>query len=105
MSTTNAELYLAGAYQPMLLYETAELPKLDYPGIETPPKTINIHFLIITASLFIAVITWFNALSHFYEDTFHPVNEENRYQATVLSFGYAVIVTLITIMIYIAYLK
>lgn len=99
MSIIGTELYLAGSYAPSLLYNTLDLPELDYP--ERPhfrDLKINITDIVVTAVIFITIITWFNVLSHLYEDAFHP--GKNGYQTTFLALGYAILVTLISLVIY-----
>lgn len=102
-------LNLVGSSGAVSLSPAEELSDLDYTlalgGVpaETSKSTFNFFLIIVTAMLFITVITWVNVISRFYEDTFNPSNEENRYKTTFLSFGYAIIITLITIFIYILY--
>lgn len=112
MQRISQEPYLVGAYAPSLLFDdTPDLPRFDYPDRIGIPKDSSeasktkklllngIPIIIITALIFIAVVTWFNVFSHFYEDTFHPNNKDDNYLTTKLAFGYAVLVTIITIII------
>lgn len=110
--STNTALYLVGSYQPLLLDQTPDLPNLRGESPDESPKelykykigdSLNIFLIIVTAVTFITIITWFNVLSHLYEDVFNPINKENRYRATFLSLGYAIIVAMIAVFVYILY--
>lgn len=102
-SSINPDLYLVGATAPSILFDTPDLPRFDYPErLEAPRRSTNVFsnipVIVVTALVFITVISWFNVLSHWYEDTFHPPTDNPKnYRTTKLALGYAILVTLISI--------
>ena len=104
-STINPDLYLVGATAPSILFDTPDLPRFDYPErLEAPRRPTNIFsnipVIIVTALVFITIISWFNVLSHWYEDVFHPPDDtRNKYRTTKLALGYALLVTFVSIFV------
>ena len=103
-------LYVAGASTPTVLFETEATPELDFPeriAISEKRKkkqsSFSVYLIIVTAALFIAVITWYNVISHFFEDTYQPQDKDDPYKPTRLAFGYAIIVTVLSSFIYVAF--
>lgn len=123
--------YLVGASTPSVLFDLPDLPQLDYPSrvrvplnegtlpredyprhLEPPKRSDKtrdlvgvVPLIILTALIFVTVITWLNVLSHWYEDTFNPPTNRGQYQVTMLALGYAALVTIITFIIFLIFYR
>jgi len=55
----------------------------------------------MSAVIFITIISWYNVLSHFYEDIFNSTNTQgNRYKTTFYVLGFAILVTVVSFFIF-----